>query len=114
MKRNTLWTVNWDPEDVPDGLTAEDWGEWTERFQENRKLLADLPEKCVRAQKAKLLEWMKEQKVQISEGLQQLQRLYHALPAQRSLKRTWQKAHDLAERNFQRAAYQLNQFLEAR
>jgi hypothetical protein len=54
--------VNWNDEDIPDGLSSEDWDDWRTRFREARKSLEDLPQRHLEQVRLRSQAWFEETK----------------------------------------------------
>jgi hypothetical protein len=107
---STLWTVNWSYDEIPDDLPGEIWDDWVDRFEENRQRLSGLPEMCLKAQRMRLFEWIRDQKAQITEKSQEIRQLTSGVAKQRTLRDSLRREHVCASSNLKVAKGMLASF----
>jgi hypothetical protein len=110
-KNSQLRGVFWNYEEIPDGLSEEDWDEWVKRYQEAREALVDLPLKCVETQKKKAIEWVLEQENLLRKDFRWLQTLETCLWRHRNINCSLRKSFERAQKWLNSAEKQLTIFL---
>jgi hypothetical protein len=62
LEEEILRQIKWDYEDVPDGVSQDDWDDWCERFQEAREALKNVPQRHIEQVKVRTQDWFENAK----------------------------------------------------